>query len=62
MEASMSAVKSVMLLGLFAMMDSERVRERLATVFALTKEADVGESLGKLVVEANDTRRAYGSV
>jgi hypothetical protein len=34
-EASISAVKSVMLLGLFDMIDSDRVRLRLAWVLAL---------------------------
>lgn len=35
MEASMSAVKSVILLGLLVMMDSERCRDRLATVLVV---------------------------
>jgi hypothetical protein len=53
-EASMSVEKSVMLLGLLDIIDSERVRERLATVFAVTNgTVDVGDT----VVEANDTRR-----
>lgn len=42
-EASMSAVKSVMLLGLFVMIDSERLCERLATVLAVTKEGGVDD-------------------
>lgn len=55
MEASMRAEKSDMLLGLLAIIDSERVRERLATVFAVTNGA---ECIGDVVVvEANDTRR-----
>jgi hypothetical protein len=35
MEASMSAVKSVILLGLLVMMDSQRCRDRLATVLVV---------------------------
>jgi hypothetical protein len=62
MEASMSVEKSVMLLGLLAMIDSERVRERLATVFAVTNEADADDTGDIVVVEANDTRREYSSV
>lgn len=56
LDASMSAEKSGMLLGLLDMMDSERVRERLATVFAVTNGA-VNVDVGEIVVEANDTRR-----
>ncbi len=59
-EASMRAVKSVILLGLLAMIDSERVRERLATVLAVKNE-DFDDNSGIVVVEANDTRRVYGS-
>jgi len=43
MEASISAVKSVMLLGLFAIIDSERMCERLATVLMVAKDADADE-------------------
>jgi hypothetical protein len=34
-EASMSAVKSVILFGLLVMMDSQRCRDRLATVLVM---------------------------
>lgn len=64
-EASMSAEKSVMLLGLLAIIDSERVRERLATVlalFAVTNDPEADNFGDIVVVEANDTRREYGSV
>lgn len=62
MDASMRLEKSVMLFGRFAMIDSERVRERLATVFAVTNEAGADEGGDMVVVDANDTRREYGSV
>lgn len=55
-DASMSAEKSGMLLGLLAIIDSDRVRERLATVVAVTNEDD-RLVVGDIVVEANDTRR-----
>lgn len=61
MDASMRAVKSVILLGLLAMMDSERVRDRLATVLAVKYEFDEVDTAGSVVVEANDTRRNNGS-
>jgi hypothetical protein len=67
MEASISAVKSVMLFGLLAMIDSLRVRLRAATVLALLvprtvtnwfKADSEAEDFGDIVVvEANDTRR-----
>lgn len=57
MEASISAVKSVMLLGLLAIMDSERVRDRLATVSVETNEDGEVAIAVSVVVEANDTRR-----
>ena len=55
-DASISAEKSGILLGLLIMIDSERVRERLVTVFAVANEAE-GVDVGEIVVEANDTRR-----
>lgn len=55
-DASMSAEKSGMLLGLLTIIDSERARERLVTVFAVINEAE-GVDVGEIVVEANDTRR-----